>query len=88
MTLKQFPTDNYPVIFAGFFFGINKVITMKMSKGSEPSNKSGGMKSHIPASPGNNPGTSKSCDLSFSSKNKSAGSTSARHHTAADKSGV
>lgn len=28
---------------------------MKMSKGSEPVTKSGGMRAHIPASPGNNP---------------------------------
>lgn len=61
---------------------------MRTTKGSEPTNKVGGMKTHLGASPGNNPGTSKNCDLSFSDKNKPKGSSSGRHHTASKKSGV
>ncbi len=55
---------------------------MKMTKGNEPSSKSGGMKSHLGASPGNNPTTSKKCDLSFSGKNFPKGSSSERHKVA------
>jgi len=61
---------------------------MKMTKGHEPNSKKGGMKSHNPASPGNNPETSKSPNLEFSSKNKPPGSSSSRHHTASKQSGV
>lgn len=61
---------------------------MKMTKGHEPNSKSGGMKAHLGSSPGNNPGTSKSCDLSFSGNKKPKGSSSARHKTAAKQSGV
>lgn len=61
---------------------------MKMSKGTVPTNKSGGMQSHLGASPGNNPTTSKECGLGFSDKNKPKGSSSDRHHTAAKESGV
>lgn len=61
---------------------------MNMTKGNEPSSKSGGMKAHLSSSPDNNPGTSKSCNLSFSDKNKSKGSSSDRHQTAAKESGV
>lgn len=61
---------------------------MKMTKGHEPNSKKGGMQSHLGSSPGNNPGTSKSCDLGFSSKNKPSGSNSSRHKTAAKQSGV
>lgn len=60
---------------------------MKMTKGNEPSSKSGGMQSHLGSSPGNNPTTSKNCDLSFSGKNMSKGSGSDRHSTASLKSG-
>ena len=38
---------------------------MEMSKGKTPSNKAGGMKAHLPASPGNNPTVSRKCDTSF-----------------------
>ena len=55
---------------------------MKMTKGNEPNSKSGGMKSHLGSSPGNNPTKSKSPGLGFSDKNKSKGSSSSRHHTA------
>ena len=61
---------------------------MSMTKGSEPTSKAGGMKAHLGASKGNNPGTSKSCNLSFSGKNMPKGSTSDRHHTAAKESGA
>lgn len=61
---------------------------MSMTKGNEPSSKAGGMQAHLGASKGNNPGTSKSCNNSFSDKNKPKGSSSGRHHTAAKQSGV
>jgi hypothetical protein len=61
---------------------------MKMTKGHEPTSKSGGMQSHLGSSPGNNPGTSKNCNLSFSDKNKPKGSGSDRHQTASKQSGV
>lgn len=54
----------------------------KMTKGHVPTSKAGGMKAHLGSSAGNNPGTSKNCDLSFSGKNMPKGSTSPRHHTA------
>ena len=59
-----------------------------MTKGNEPSSKSGGMQSHLGASPGNNPGKSKECNLGFSGKNMPKGSGSERHKTAAKESGV
>ena len=61
---------------------------MKMTKGHEPNSKKGGMKAHLGSSPGNNPTTSKPCNNEFSSKNKPAGSSSSRHHTASKQSGV
>ena len=61
---------------------------MKMTKGSEPTSKSGGMKSHLGSSPGNNPTTSKSCGTSFSGKNMPKGSKSSRHQVASKMSGV
>lgn len=41
-----------------------------MTKGHEPKSVSGGMASHLPASEGNNPMTSRKCDLSFGGENK------------------
>lgn len=41
---------------------------MSMTKGKEPTSKSGGMKAHLPASEGNNPTTSRPCDHSFGGK--------------------
>jgi len=38
---------------------------MEHSKGKAPGNKAGGMRAHLPASPGNNPMASRKCDLSF-----------------------
>lgn len=61
---------------------------MKMTKGHEPNSKGGGMKSHNPASPGNNPTTSRECGCEFSSHKKPSGSSSSRHHTASKQSGV
>jgi hypothetical protein len=74
---------------SGLFFGQNQEdIPMKMTKGHEPNSKGGGMKAHNPASPGNNPTTSRECGKDFSDKNKPAGSSSPRHHTASKQSGV
>lgn len=39
-----------------------------MTKGNEPTSKSGGMKAHIPASEGNNPTASRNVDTSFGGK--------------------
>lgn len=61
---------------------------MKMTKGHEPTSKSGGMKSHLPASPDNNPTTSRECGKEFSGKNMPKASGSSRHHTAAKQGGV
>ena len=61
---------------------------MKMTKGHEPTSKSGGMKAHNPCPADNNPTKSKSPDLGFSGKNCPKGSSSSRHHTAAKQSGV
>ncbi len=61
---------------------------MAMTKGSEPTSKSGGMKAHLGASPDNNPTTSKKCSLAFSGKNFPKGSDSKQHKTASHKSGV
>ncbi len=58
-----------------------------MTKGNMPSSKAGGMKAHLGASPGNNPTTSKKCDLKFSGKNFPKGSSSERHKVAASYSG-
>ena len=38
---------------------------MKSSKGHAPANKAGGMAAHNPASPGNNPTTSRTVDTGF-----------------------
>ena len=61
---------------------------MNYSKGDVVHSKGGGMRSHLPASPGNNPTKSKTCNLTFSGKNCPKGSSSARHHTASKQSGV
>ena len=61
---------------------------MKMTKGSGPSSKSGGMQSHLGSSPDNNPTTSKSPGTGFSGKNCPKGSNSSQHKTAAKQSGV
>ena len=43
-------------------------MTMKMTKGNEPTSKKGGMKAHLAASPGNNPTASRSVNTGFSGK--------------------
>lgn len=61
---------------------------MKMTKGHEPTSKAGGMQSHLGSSPGNNPTTSKKCDLNFSAKNYPKGSSSDRHVVASSHIGT
>jgi hypothetical protein len=61
---------------------------MKMTKGSGPTSKAGGMQAHLGASPENNPTASKSPDLGFSGKNCPKGSSSPRHKEASKQSGV
>jgi len=57
---------------------------MNMTKGKEPSNKKGGMQSHLGSSPGNNPTTSKNPDLGFDGKNKPKGNSSANAKVASN----
>lgn len=51
---------------------------MKMTKGNEPTSKSGGMRAHLPPSPGNNPTVSKTPGTGFSGKNMPSGNSSSR----------
>jgi len=61
---------------------------MKMTKGHEPMSKKGGMKSHLPASPNNEPEKSRECNGGFSGKNMPGGSKSPRHHVADKMGGI
>ena len=57
---------------------------MNMTKGKHPTEKKGGMRAHLPASPGNNPTTSKTPGTEFSGKNCCKGSGSSRHKEASN----
>lgn len=60
----------------------------KMSKGQEPKSKSGGMASHLAASPDNNPTTSRQCSDSFSGKNMPKGGSAGNKKVASNQGGV
>ncbi len=77
-----------PALSRHFFGQEDIAMKGKMTKGHEPTSKSGGMQSHLGASPDNNPTASRSVNTSFSGKCCAKGSSSPRHHTAAKKSGV